>query len=176
MSNEGVVFDAEVSIAIKGFAWNGKLSDVVRINLNNIDAEMARQPELVSYFGVVAVEAVDRVEALKNELASLKEDEEMIYANLDLLARDGSLTPDSAKKDKKPTEKELESLVKTHARYREVVDKIRAKREEIRDANLLLAKVNKILIALEHKRDMMIQLSANQRKELTAGDYTEQQH
>jgi hypothetical protein len=162
---EKVRLDAAITVSVKKMVWEGKLSAICRINMNDLNVEMCRQPELVSWFGVVAVEAVDQVESLKNELAALKEDQDTLYADLDLLMRQESAGA------KKPTETEIKSMVITHTRYKEVVKAIQAKRTEVREASVIFGKVSKILIALEHKRDMLIQLSANQRHEFITGDY-----
>ena len=166
MAKENVVLDADVEVKIGNQAWKGKLSDIARIELKNLNGELARQPELVSWFGVMSVEAVDVVESTKNKLAALKEDQETLYADLDLLMRQESTTT-----GKKTTEAEVKSLVSAHTRYKASIKEIQNKREELRMASVVLNKMNKILIALEHKRDMLIQLSANQRREFITGDY-----
>jgi hypothetical protein len=165
--NEGgkVKLDANVEVSVKEMAWKGTLSEICRINMNDLNVEMCRQPELVSWFGVVAVEAVDQVESLKNELAALKEDQDILYADLDLLMRQESTSA------KKPTEAEIKSMVIAHQRYKDKVLEIQKKRTALRESSVVLGKVSKILIALEHKRDMIVQLSANFRKEMFSGNY-----
>lgn len=159
-----VRLDATVKISVNEFKWDGKLSDVVRIDLDALTAELARQPELVSWFGVAVVEATDKFEKLKNELADMKEDQDRIYAECDLAIRE-------ANKTNKPTEPTVKSMVLTHQKYKDHMAKMSAKRVEMQEASTLLGKISKILIGMEHKRDMLIQLSANYRKEHGAGDY-----
>lgn len=159
-----VRLDAEVKISVNEFKWEGKLSDVVRIDLDSITAELARQPELVSWFGVAVVEATDKFEKCKNKLADMKDDQDRIYAECDMEVRE-------LNKANKPTEPTVKSLVLTHAKYKKHMAEMSAKRAEMQEAATLLGRISKILIGMEHKRDMLIQLSANYRKEHGAGDY-----
>ncbi len=164
VKDEKVRLDAEVKISVNEFKWNGKLSDVVRIDMDALTAELSRQPELVSWFGVAVVEATDKYEKCKNALADFKEDQDRIYAECDMAVRE-------ANKANKPTEPTVKSMVLTHQKYKDHIAKMSAKRVEMQEAATLLGRISKILIGLEHKRDMLIQLSANYRKEHNAGDY-----
>jgi hypothetical protein len=164
--DEKVRLDAEVKISVNEFKWNGKLSDVVRIDLDALTAELARQPELVSWFGVAVVEATDKFEKCKNELADMKEDQDRIYAECDIDVREKHRAD-----PKPPTEPTVKSLVLTHEKYKTHMAAMSKKRGEMQEAALLLGRISKILIGMEHKRDMLIQLSANYRKEHSAGDY-----
>jgi len=156
--------DAAVEIKVNEFAWKGNLSQIVRIDGDNLTGELTRQPELVSWFGVVEVEANDAVEKAKNELAVLKDAQEILYAHLDLEVREQH-------RANKPTESAIKSMILTNPRYLEHADKIGAKREELRSAGVICGKISKILTGLKHKLDMLIQLSCNYRKEHGSGDY-----
>ena len=162
-----VHLDAKFEVNVRELSWSGKLSDIVRVDMNNLNGELARQPGLVSWFGVVQVEAVDEVEALKNKVSALKEDQDSLYADLDLLMRQESAG------GKKPTEAEIKSMVTANDKYKAKTKEIQDKREELRVASGVLGQLKAVLIALEHKRDMLVQLSANHRKEFISGNYEE---
>jgi hypothetical protein len=158
--------DAKIDISLGEWSWKGNLGDIVKINIDNLKGEMVRQPEMVSWFGMVAVEALDDVERIKNELAVLKDDQDALYAELDAKIRGAA-----AATNVKPTEPQIKAAVLRMAEYKEHKQKMAGKREELRAANLTQGKAAKMLIGLEHKRDMLIQLSSNKRKEFSSGDY-----
>jgi len=164
LKEERVRLDAKVDIKIHEFKWSGNLSQVVRIDGDALTAELIRQPELVSWFGVAAVEAEDDVGRCKNELEVLKDGLDTLYAELDIDIR-------KAGGAQKPTEAAIKSLILSAERYKTYLGLIADKREELRAALHLSGKISKILIGLDHKRDMLIQLSSNSRHEHQAGDY-----
>jgi regulator of sigma D len=167
MADEQVVLDMDLEVKVGKFSWKGKLSDVAKINMNKLGVELARQPELVSWFGVVYAEAIDAVSRLKNEVQNLQDSHTAKYAELDLRVR----TEAESKGKDKPTEPRIKAMILTHPEYVDLQKRTQAKQDEQLNATSAMNKIGKLLVGLEHKKDMLIQLSANVRKELTAGNY-----
>jgi hypothetical protein len=161
-----IELDAAVDIKVNEHVWAGKLSEVVRINVDLLQADMVRQPGLVSWFGVVAVEATDRVKGIQNKIADMKEEQDSIYAELDMIVR-----TEHKGDSKPPTEPAVKAMVLTHEKYKTFLKDMSTKREELREALKIESTLIKILIGLEHKKDMIIQISATNRREGRAGDY-----
>lgn len=144
--------DAFVEVKVNDLSWSGKLQEVVNINMKDIDNELAKQPTIVSWFGAVLAEAI----ALHEEL---KDRKERVYASLYLRYREKD-----EKLGVKSTEARLNSLILTDEEYEATQNKLNAIRRQV-------SVLKSISNSLEHRRDMLIQLSANVRKELTSGDY-----
>ncbi len=162
----------EVSIDVGSMKWSGNLKEVTMINPMKLAWEMHTQPGLVSWFGQLEVEAKDIVIQLKNRLAQLDEEDKVIHAELDLKFRygkdeEGRPLPDSVR----ITDKFVEASVLNSLRYRAHLKKKQDVREELRIAMKKQGVITKILIALDHKKDMLVQSSANTRKEVRAGGY-----
>ena len=168
--SEKVRLDAEIKIEVNEFKWAGKLSEIARIDIDNINQELERQPGLVSWFGVVQVEAIDRAKKTENELEALEEDKDLLYAKLDIQTRQAHQGDSKA-----PTESSVKSMILNSEEYRGHIKKIQNKREELREASKIAGKLSKIMLALDHKRDMVIQISSNNRKIWRTGDYEEKQ-
>jgi hypothetical protein len=144
--------NASIEIKVSNLEWKGKLQDVVHIDMKEFDAELANQASIVSWFGTVLAEAIALYEELKDR-------KERVYAQLYLEHKEKK-----EGEDKKLTEKLLDSLILTDPRYDAIQKDFNSIRRQV---NLLKS----LSISLEHRRDMLIQLSANIRKELMAGDY-----
>jgi hypothetical protein len=144
--------NAFVEVKVNKMTWSGKLQDIVNINANDLNNELANQPAVVSWFGAVLAEAIATYEELKDR-------KERVYAELYLKYKEKD-----EKMGVKSTEARLNSLILTDSDYEKVQVQFNEMRKQV---NVLKSISN----SLEHRRDMLIQLSANIRRELTAGDY-----
>ena len=145
-------FNAAIDIKVNDLKWSGKLQEVVGINVSDLDGDLSNQPGIVSWFGVVLAEAIASSEDLKDQ-------RDRVYARLYLRYRE----QDEIAKVKS-TEARINSLVLTDPDYVGVQERFNYMRKQMNTLKSLSA-------SLDHRRDMLIQLSANIRKEHSSGDY-----
>jgi len=136
-------FDMRVSIEVKDYKWSGNLKDLARIEVVNLNRELQDQPNLVAWFGVVLAEAVSIQKEVEWEL-------DKAFARLHLAEK--------AKGQKGVTETEIRSRIHSDPEYQQKV-------EDLMKITKQVDILKKIMVALDHKRDMLVQLSANTRKE-----------
>lgn len=143
---ERLELDAQISITVKDLKWDGRLKDIVRIDVNNINEELVNQPTIVAWFGVVMAEGISLYE-------DIKEKTERLYSKVYLEVRERL-----EKAGAKVTEAVLQHTVVTDVRYIEMQEELARVR---RQANILKS----IIRSLEHRRSSIEQLSTNKRKE-----------
>lgn len=113
----------------------------------DLNVEFKRQAGLYAYVAVSHAAAKSRVRRAKNEL-------ELLTAQLSNKARKALST-----NGERATREQITSWVVTQADYQEQVSKLDK-------AELLEDQLQVVVRALEHKRDALVGLSANYRKEL----------
>jgi len=145
-------FNATIDVKVGDLKWSGKLQDVVRINIVDLNGDLSDQPSVVSWFGVILAEAIASYESMKDQ-------KERLYAQLYLKYRE-----QDEKAGVKSTEARLNSMIITDKDYIVIQDRHSDVRRQM---NILKS----ISTSLDHRRDMLIQLSANIRREHDAGDY-----
>jgi hypothetical protein len=144
--------NAQIDVKVGELKWSGKLQDIVRINIADLDGDLSQQPSVVSWFGVILAEAIATYEDLKDR-------KERMYASLYLKYRE-----QDEKLGVKSTEARTNSQIMVDNDYIAHQDKLNDVRRQM---NVLKS----ISVSLDHRRDMLIQLSANIRSEHKAGDY-----
>lgn len=159
-------FDAHIDIEVNNLTWKGNLSDIVKIDGDQLTKEMRRQASLVAWFGVVEIEAQDIAKRKENELDNLKDDKKRMEAELELdIRHTKKKTIEGKEKAEKPTNPEVDAMVQAHPKLWDTIKKIQEKKEELREANRVAGKLKKITIALGHKKEMLTGLSINFRDE-----------
>ena len=144
--------NAFIEIKVNNMEWKGKLQDVVNIDMKVFNDELANQATLVSWFGTVLAEAIASFEELKDK-------RERTSASLYLQYKE-----DADKSGTKITEAKLANMVLVAEDYKIVT-------KEYRDMKRQVGLLKSLALSFEHRKDMLIQLSANFRKELLSGDY-----
>ena len=125
------------------------MNDVVSatsINPTDLESEMIRMAALYSRFGVLTAKARSQRDAAKTRL-------ELVEAKLDKLLRDKL-----AEKGEKVTENKLRSEIVVQKAY---VDASK----ELNESNAILSATETALVALQMKRDMLVQLNKNSERE-----------
>jgi hypothetical protein len=174
---DDIKLSAPIKFDVGGFKWEGDVSTVTHINADKMEDEMSRQPGLVSWFSLAEVEAFERVERLRNKLAAAKDARELAAAKAELNIREGKNAEGTGPNEcaVKITEGSVAAMVTSCAPYQKEVSKISQLRDELADALHLANKISKIMLALEHKKDMLVQMSANRRREVLTGGYADQE-
>ena len=133
--------------ALDDFGWDNFVvisEEVTKINNHNIQGELLQQPMIYSAYSGLQAKAKKRLDKARTEL-------EIFEA--------------TSRKDKKETAvgkmtaQSLEDYVKASPEYRTHV-------EAVRDARERYDYLASILNSLSHKKDMLVQLSANNRAEI----------
>jgi len=144
--------NAFIDIKVNKMEWKGSLQDVVNIDMKDFNGELLNQATLVSWFGTVLAEAIASYEELKDR-------KERVHASVYLREKDNA-----DKSGAKVTEAKLSSLVLVDDEYEKV-------QKEYNIMGKQVGILKSLARSLEHRRDMLIQLSANIRKEHLSGDY-----
>jgi hypothetical protein len=139
----------DFSIDIGGVVYENSLMDDIRIDKTNLDEECATQAEKFAYYGAAAELAKSREAYLKNDL-------DVLYAQIEHEKRQAANTMQIANSKFKFTEKMCESEVITDKRYQ-------AKKKEYLDAKKLTGLLTVGKDAFNHRREALISLGANQR-------------
>jgi hypothetical protein len=144
------------SLDIAGDQRGNPIEEDVRINPADLEYEFESHPEKYAWWAFLAEHAKADVEMLKNNIA-------ILYAQLDFAVRDKARqeeeTATSAKrKPIKYTEKMVESEVITNKEYREAQTRLLNSKKM---AGLAAAG----RAAMDHRRDMLLQIGANYRVE-----------
>jgi hypothetical protein len=116
---------------------------VTKIDKHDIDGELKRQAAIYSYYAGTMVIVKQRVDALEIKI-------EQRSAQVRLAAVDNS--------DKKVTDKNLEAIVSADP-------EIFALKQDYNNLTTRYSLLKSLVTALDHKKDMLIQLSSNQRAE-----------
>ena len=117
--------------------------NLTKIDKHQVDHEMERQASIYSHYAGVMVIVKQKVDALEIEI-------EKKSAQVRLAAVNGA--------DKKITDKNLEAIVSADP-------EIFALREDYNNLTTRYSLLKSLVTALDHKKDMLIQLSSNQRAE-----------
>lgn len=144
-----------IDLDYQGQKWNGTLYSIMTVDASNIQAvniELASQASLASWFGVVCADSVSKFE----------EHEEKHDRMAEVLGN--AYRSDLSNKGEKFTESKIAGYVAQHP------DIVKSS-EELSELRVVKNKLKSIVNALEHRREMLVQLSANLRKE--AGIYQE---
>lgn len=144
------------SITTNGEEHGNPIARDVQINTMDLEWEFQNHPERYAWWAFLAEHAKAEVEQVKNELA-------VLYAQLDAKARNQARMDeeDARKAKQKPiklTEKMVENIVITSPHYQEKVQELI---EAKKNAGLAAAGRD----AMNHRRDMLLQIGANYRTE-----------
>lgn len=132
------------------------IDEDVRINPADLDYEFQTHPEKYAWWAFLAEHAKAEVEMLKNQMG-------VLYAQIDFQVRDKArreeeLAKEQKRKPIKYTEKMVESEVLTSKEYQEAQKKLLQARKMAGIAAAGRA-------AMDHRRDMLLQIGANYRTE-----------
>ena len=144
------------SLNIAGDERGNPIEEDVRINPADLEFEFESHPEKYAWWAFLAEHAKADVEMLKNQIA-------ILYAQLDFAVRDKARQEEEAAKEskRKPikyTEKMVESEVITNAEYRET-------QTQLLQAKKMAGLAAAGRAAMDHRRDMLLQIGANYRVE-----------
>lgn len=144
------------SITTNGEEHPNPIAVDTQINTADLEWEFQNHPNKYAWWAFLAEHAKAEVEQLKNEL-------NILYAQLDAKARNQArMDEEDARKNKqKPvrlTEKMVENVVITSPEYQ---DKMQELIEAKKNAGLAAAGKS----AMDHRRDMLLQIGANYRTE-----------
>lgn len=127
-------------------AFKDLCDDLCRINNDMVDKELINHPTIYTYYSGMLV----KVKYLVDKLTS---DFEIFCSQI---SNEEMLT--SKNSGNKATAKYLEDFVKSHPSYQKMKTEILALEE-------LYGYIKALCVGLEHKKDMIVQLSANKRSE-----------
>jgi hypothetical protein len=141
---------------VGGQVRGNPIDEDVRINPADLDYEFQTHPEKYAWWAFLAEHAKAEVDMKKNQLA-------VLYAQLDFNVRDKArLEEIKAKEEKrkpiKYTEKMVESEVTTHQDYQKA-------QLELLEARKAAGLATAGRAAMDHRRDMLLQIGANYRTE-----------
>lgn len=133
--------------AIEHFTWDNykEVSDsLLDINESNLDYEMLKQPGLYSYYHALMCYA-------KNQVSERERNVMQIEAGIRKGSKQGSTT--------KVTVKDIDAMVFSSEDYKQAT-------QELDKANFKYELLKGLVRALEHKKDMIVQVSVNKREEI----------
>jgi len=144
------------NLVVAGEERGNPIEEDVRVNPADLEYEFETHPEKYAWWAFLAEHAKADVEMMKNQLS-------VLYAQLDFKIRDKArqeeeLAKTQKRKPIKYTEKMVESEVLTSAEYQEAMT---AYLEAKKTAGLAAAGRD----AMNHRRDMLLQIGANYRVE-----------
>lgn len=122
------------------------IAEATNLNPTDLESEMIRMASLYSRFGVLSAKARSQRDASKSAL-------ELVEAKLDKALRDKL-----AEKGEKVTEAKLRAEIVMQSKYIEA-------QKELNEANSILSAMETALMALQMKRDMLVQLNKNSERE-----------
>jgi len=136
--------------------WGNPIADDVQIDNGNLDQEFLGQAEKYAWWAFLTEHAKDQVNQIKSEL-------DVLYARLDHKVRTkAQIAAVDAKTNKqvpiKYTEKMVENEVTTSTEYQELLSRYNNAKKQ---AGLATAG----MMAMNQRRDMLLQLGANYRTE-----------
>lgn len=143
-------FDMAVRVSIGDKVFDGTLRDVLRINEATLTDEFVKQPSTYAYFAALAEFAVADVEQKKLAFSVLE-------ANLDSQKR-------LEMRETKVTEAVIKSAIIRDKKYQIMA-------EELIDAERQLGILKAFVKALEQRCQMLCQLGAGKRQELTLQEF-----
>jgi len=144
------------SITTHDETHSNPIAEDTLINTADLEWEFQNQPSKYAWWAFLAEHAKSEVEQFKNELS-------ILYAQLDAEVRNQARMDeeDSRRNKQKPirmTETMVENMVKTNPVYQELMESLI---EAKKNAGLAAAGRS----AMDHRRDMLIQIGANYRTE-----------
>jgi len=148
-------------ITIGGVTYDNSFEDDVSIDQSRLNDEFCNQAEKYAYYAFLSEKAKGKYEFQKFEL-------EQIYARVDAEKRMQAMQAQAQNPKFKYTEKMCENEVVTDKRY------VEAKHECLRFKELS-GQLQQAAIAIAQRRDMLIQLGANDRQGNTPQRIMEQQ-
>lgn len=143
--------DMQVQVRVGEKAYDGTIKEVLQINEATLTDEFIRQPSTYAYFAALSEFAVADVEQKKLSFSVLK-------ANLD-----GQKRLELAKLGK-VTESMVDSAIILDKKYQAMF-------EEVIEAERQLGILKSLVKALDQRCQMLIQLGANKRQELSLMDF-----
>jgi hypothetical protein len=140
------MLDQEIQELLTNFSWDNykQISDAIsEVNQNEMEREMSQQASMYSYYhGLMA--------SAKHELNDLQTDVQSLISQL----RAGHKTGSSVKL----TAKDLDDLVFSDEKYVQA-------QKNLNEASFRYDVLKGLCRALEHKKDMIVQMSSNRRAE-----------
>lgn len=121
--------------------------DLTRIDKFNVEDTLTGQATIYAYYGGLETEAKKREDLIKDEL-------ELFEAKTHTEYKD-----DQAGSVRKSTSKDIEAYVLSRPKYVEL-------RKELGEAIYKRSLLSKLLRALEHRKDMAVQIASKLRKEM----------
>lgn len=143
-------------IVVSGASRKNPIDEDVQINAADLDYEFQTHPEKYAWWAFLAEHAKAETEALKNRLA-------VAYAQIDFKVRDKARHEEDLAKEQKRkpiryTEKMVESEVLTSEEYQKL-------QTEFLESKKMAGLAAAGRAAMDHRRDMLIQIGANYRTE-----------
>ena len=154
--------DLQISLDVKGSKYDGNIKEIMKINEANLIDEFVNQPSTYAWFAALSEIASSEVETKKFDLDVLK-------ANLDtkkrgMLAKEHITVDEKGKEKGRVTEAMVTSAILTDTRYAVLHQELI---EAIRQQGILKA----LTKALEQRAQMLIQLGASKRIEMSLADF-----
>jgi len=140
----------KVRVNVGDKVFDGTLREVMQINDATLNDEFIKQPSTYAYFAALSEFAVADVEQKKLAFSVLE-------ANLDAQKR-------LELKETKVTEAVIKSAIVRDKRYQMMA-------EELIEAERQLGILKSFVKALEQRKDMLIQLGASKRQEISLHDF-----
>lgn len=144
--------DMQVNIDVKDKKYDGTLRNIVQINAGDLMNEFCEHPSKYAWFGALSEICSSEVETKEFAL-------DVLRANLDEEKR-----MKFKEENVKVTETVIQSAIITDKRYKVIM-------EELIELKKQYGILKSIVKALEHRKDMLIQLGSTKRQEEMLGDF-----
>jgi len=147
----------------EGKQYDVALTEIGDISKDQLDQHITDQASLVAWFSQIEASASTTVEDLKNRIDMMEEELHRKYYEVFLAIK---ATPVNGKD---ATDKYAEAAAKQDEAYKKKQDTLWSLRSSLVAASSALSHVRKVMLTLEHRKEMLIQLSQNNRRELRHG-------
>jgi len=143
--------DATIKVEIENFKWEGELKTLLWVDINDLERDLVRQAAWTAWFCVVLGKASKLLKDKDYELDKKYSELYLRYSK-------------KGESEDRVTEASIKAKILTDADYNKL-------QKELNDFTEKVSQLSGIVRGFEHRKDMLVQLSALKRKELISGDF-----